>query len=84
MRQLLRSNFITKKIYSKYHFAEKSKDLLKRKFKNTQIKVGDPKTKIYRDRNDIHSVCKSKNIMSKILIKDIYYRFEDKHLSTQK
>ena len=36
-----------------------------------QIKVGEPKTKIYRDRNDIHSVCKSRNIMSKILIKDI-------------
>ena len=71
MRQLLRSNFITKKIYSKYYFAEKLKDLLKRKFKNTQIKVGEPKTKIYRDRNDIHSVCKSRNIMSKILIKDI-------------
>ena len=84
MRQLLRSNFITKKKYSKYHFAEKSKDLLKRKSKNTQIKVGEPKTKIYRDRNDIHSVCKSRNIMSKILIKDIYDRFEDKHLSTQK
>ena len=63
--------YYKKKIYSKYHFAEKSKDLLKRKSKNTQIKVGDPKTKIYRDRNDIHSVCKSKNIMSKILIKDV-------------